>query len=451
MTLKLQNTMKLWDKGTATEKKVEIFTVGNDRELDRVLAKYDVLGSLAHGKMLSKVGIISSNELSALEKALKKILKEIDNNGFEIAAEFEDVHSQVEYLLTNAIGDTGKKIHTGRSRNDQVLVDVKMFLRDEIKEITHLTHQLFTTLLNLSDQYKDIIIPGYTHLQIAMPSSFGLWFGAYAEAFTDDLRMLEAAYEMVNQNPLGSAAGYGSSFPLDREMTTKLLGFKNMHYNVVNAQMARGKTEKFMAFGIAALGATLSKLAMDACLYNSQNFGFISFPDQFTTGSSIMPHKKNPDVFELIRGKCNKIQALPLEITMIINNLPSGYHREFQILKDALFPALEELKSCLQLANLMLENVKVNKEVVNNKLYDYIYSVEVVHQEVAKGLSFRDAYKKVGQVIESGEYVPDKTIHHTHEGSIGNLCNDKIKEKMDQVLASFCFEEYEEALKNLIK
>ena len=442
--------MKLWDKGTATEKKVEIFTVGNDRELDKVLAKYDVLGSLAHGKMLAKVGILSTDELGALEQALKNILKEIEADGFEIAADFEDVHSQVEFLLTQAIGDTGKKIHTGRSRNDQVLVDVKMYLRDEIKEITHLTHQLFDTLLILSDKHKDIVIPGYTHLQIAMPSSFGLWFGAYAEALTDDLKMLEAAYEMVNQNPLGSAAGYGSSFPLDRQMTTELLGFKTMHYNVVNAQMARGKTEKFMAFGISALAATLSKLAMDACLYNSQNFAFISFPDQFTTGSSIMPHKKNPDVFELIRGKCNKIQALPLDITMIINNLPSGYHREFQILKESLFPAIETLKSCLQLANLMLENVKVNAEVIHDNKYDYIYSVEAVHHEIAAGLSFRDAYRKVGQVIENGEYTPDKTIKHTHEGSIGNLCNDKIREKMENTLALFNFDFYEEALQKLV-
>src|SRR5690606_5956361 len=357
--------MKLWDKGTATEKQVEIFTVGNDQELDQVLAKYDVLGSLAHGKMLHKAGILNAQELTELENALKKILKDIEKGNFEITSDFEDVHSQVEYLLTNAIGDTGKKIHTGRSRNDQVLVDVKMYLRDEIKEITELTHQLFTTLQNLSEKHKEVIIPGYTHLQIAMPSSFGLWFGAYAEALTDDLKMLEAAYEMVNQNPLGSAAGYGSSFPLDRQMTTELLGFKTMHYNVVNAQMARGKTEKFMAFGISALAATLSKLAMDACLYNSQNFAFISFPDQFTTGSSIMPHKKNPDVFELIRGKCNQIQALPFDITMITNNLPSGYHREFQILKESLFPAIVELKNCLQLTNLMLKNIKVNEKVVD--------------------------------------------------------------------------------------
>lgn len=443
--------MKLWDKGTATEKQVEIFTVGNDRELDMVLAKYDVLGSLAHGKMLAKAGILTTQELSELEKAIKDILLDIEKGNFEITSEFEDVHSQVEYLLTKAIGDTGKKIHTGRSRNDQVLVDVKMYLRDEIKETTQLTYHLFSTLQNLSEKHKDIIIPGYTHLQIAMPSSFGLWFGAYAEALTDDLKMLEAAYQMVNQNPLGSAAGYGSSFPLDRKMTTHLLGFENMHYNVVNAQMSRGKTEKFMAFGMSALAATLSKLAMDACLYNSQNFGFIAFPDQFTTGSSIMPHKKNPDVFELIRGKCNKIQALPFDITMITNNLPSGYHREFQILKDSLFPAIEVLKSCLELANLMLENIKVNKDIVNNKLYDYIYSVEAVHHEVAAGLSFREAYKKVGQVIEAGEYVPDKKINHTHEGSIGNLCNDKIKEKMDKTIALFNFESYETALEELVK
>lgn len=443
--------MKLWDKGKATEKQVEIFTVGNDRELDKVLAKYDVLGSLAHGKMLQKVGILNSAELAELEEALKSILSTIDKGDFEIAEGFEDIHSQVEYLLTQAIGDTGKKIHTGRSRNDQVLVDVKMYLRDEIKEITELTHQLFSTLLNLSEEHKNVIMPGYTHLQIAMPSSFGLWFGAYAEALTDDLNMLEAAYQMVNQNPLGSAAGYGSSFPLDREMTTRLLGFNTMHYNVVNAQMSRGKTEKFMAFGLAALGATLSKLAMDACLYNSQNFGFITFPDHLTTGSSIMPHKKNPDVFELIRGKCNKIQALPYDLTLITNNLPSGYHREFQILKDSLFPAIEVLKSCLQMADLMLNNIKINTAIVENKLYDYIYSVEAVHHEVSAGLSFREAYKKVGQIIENGQYVPDKTIHHTHEGSIGNLCNDKIKEKMENSLAQFNFTEYERAFAALVK
>ncbi len=443
--------MKLWDKGTATEKQVEIFTVGNDQELDQVLARYDVLGSLAHGKMLEKVGILDKSELAALEKSLKDILLSIDKGEFSIADSFEDIHSQVEYLLTEAIGDIGKKIHTGRSRNDQVLVDIKMYLRDEIKEIATLTHQLFSTLINLSDQYKDVIIPGYTHLQIAMPSSFGLWFGSYAEALTDDLSMLQAAYQMVNQNPLGSAAGYGSSFPLDREMTTRLLGFKTMHYNVVNAQMARGKTEKFMAFGMASLSATLSKLAMDACLYNSQNFGFITFPDHLTTGSSIMPHKKNPDVFELIRGKCNKIQALPLDITLIINNLPSGYHREFQILKDTLFPAIQELKSCLQMADLMLSNIKVNTGIVNDQRYDYIYSVEAVHHEVSAGLSFREAYKRVGQIIEKGEYVPDKTIRHTHEGSIGNLCNEKIREKMENSLTQFNFAQYEKALEDLIK
>lgn len=443
--------MKLWDKGTATEKQVEIFTVGNDQELDQVLARYDVLGSLAHGKMLEKVGILDKSELAALEKSLKDILLSIDKGEFSIADSFEDIHSQVEYLLTEAIGDIGKKIHTGRSRNDQVLVDIKMYLRDEIKEIATLTHQLFSTLINLSDQHKDVIIPGYTHLQIAMPSSFGLWFGSYAEALTDDLSMLQAAYQMVNQNPLGSAAGYGSSFPLDREMTTRLLGFKTMHYNVVNAQMARGKTEKFMAFGMASLSATLSKLAMDACLYNSQNFGFITFPDHLTTGSSIMPHKKNPDVFELIRGKCNKIQALPLDITLIINNLPSGYHREFQILKDTLFPAIQELKSCLQMADLMLSNIKVNTGIVNDQRYDYIYSVEAVHHEVSAGLSFREAYKRVGQIIEKGEYVPDKTIRHTHEGSIGNLCNEKIREKMENSLTQFNFAQYEKALEDLIK
>ncbi len=443
--------MKLWDKGTATEKQVEIFTVGNDQELDQVLARYDVLGSLAHGKMLEKVGILDKSELAALEKSLKDILLSIDKGEFSIADSFEDIHSQVEYLLTEAIGDIGKKIHTGRSRNDQVLVDIKMYLRDEIKEIATLTHQLFSTLINLSDQHKDVIIPGYTHLQIAMPSSFGLWFGSYAEALTDDLNMLQAAYQMVNQNPLGSAAGYGSSFPLDREMTTRLLGFKTMHYNVVNAQMARGKTEKFMAFGMASLSATLSKLAMDACLYNSQNFGFITFPDHLTTGSSIMPHKKNPDVFELIRGKCNKIQALPLDITLIINNLPSGYHREFQILKDTLFPAIQELKSCLQMADLMLSNIKVNTGIVNDQRYDYIYSVEAVHHEVSAGLSFREAYKRVGQIIEKGEYVPDKTIRHTHEGSIGNLCNEKIREKMENSLTQFNFAQYEKALEDLIK
>lgn len=443
--------MKLWDKGTTTEKQVEIFTVGNDQELDQVLAKYDVLGSLAHGKMLEKVGILDKSELVALEKALKDILSSIEKGEFSIADDFEDIHSQVEYLLTASIGDIGKKIHTGRSRNDQVLVDVKMYLRDEIKEITQLTHQLFSTLISLSDEHKDAIMPGYTHLQIAMPSSFGLWFGAYAEALTDDLNMLEAAYQMVNQNPLGSAAGYGSSFPLDREMTTRLLGFNTMHYNVVNAQMARGKTEKFMAFGLAALSATLSKLAMDACLYNSQNFGFITFPDHLTTGSSIMPHKKNPDVFELIRGKCNKIQALPMDLTLIINNLPSGYHREFQILKDTLFPALEELKSCLQMADLMLSNIKVNTDIIQDKRYDYIYSVEAVHHEVSAGLSFREAYKKVGQIIEAGEYTPNKTIHHTHEGSIGNLCNDKIIEKMEKALAQFNFAHYEKALKDLVQ
>lgn len=426
--------MKLWDKGFNTDKKIDIFTVGNDRELDLILAKYDVLGSIAHAKMLHKIEILSEKEIDALEAKLTQILKDIEKGNFKIEDSFEDVHSKVEFLLTESLGNTGKKIHTARSRNDQVLVDMHLYLKDEITEIKHQIKELFNVLIEKADENKNVLLPGYTHLQVAMPSSFGLWFSAYAESLIDDVYFLNAAYKIANQNPLGSAAGYGSSFEIDREYTTKLLGFDTLKYNVVAAQMSRGKTEKALASGICAVAGTLSKFAMDICLYMSQNFNFISFPDELTTGSSIMPHKKNPDVFELIRGKCNALQALPFELTLITNNLPSGYQRDLQLLKESLLPAIQTLKSCLEMLIFSIKNVKVNTNILEDKKYDYLFTVEEVNKLVQNGVAFRDAYKIVGKQVQQGNFNSNKEVNHTHIGSIGNLCLDEIKHKMDKAL-----------------
>jgi len=426
--------MKLWDKGFSTDKKIDMFTVGNDRELDLLLAKYDVIGSIAHAKMLHKIGILSDNEIKALEVELNVILQQIEKGQFIIEDSFEDVHSKVEFLLTEKLGDTGKKIHTARSRNDQVLVDVHLFLKDEIIEIKQQIKTLFDLLISKAKEHKNVLLPGYTHFQVAMPSSFGLWFSAYAESLIDDIYLLNAAYKIADQNPLGSAAGYGSSFNIDRAYTTELLGFETLKYNVVAAQMSRGKTEKAVATGLSAVAGTLAKFAMDICLYMSQNFNFISFPDEFTTGSSIMPHKKNPDVFELIRGKCNALQALPYEMTMITNNLPSGYHRDFQMIKEGLIPGIQTLKSCLEMLTFSMQNVRVNKTILEDKKYDYLFTVEEVNNLVQQGIAFRDAYKIVGAKVEKGEFKPDKKIKHSHLGSIGNLCLDEINNKMNKVL-----------------
>jgi len=426
--------MKLWDKGYSTDKKIDIFTVGNDRELDLVLAKYDVIGSLAHAKMLHKIGLLSKDEIQAVEKELVNILEIIKSGNFIIEDSFEDVHSKVEFLLTEKLGDTGKKIHTARSRNDQVLVDVHLYLKDELDEIKGLTLEFFNLLIKLSDQYKGVLLPGYTHFQIAMPSSFGMWFSAYAESLIDDVYFINAAYKVVDQNPLGSAAGYGSSFPIDRKETTKILDFKTLKFNSVAAQMSRGKTEKSVAFAMSSLAGTMSKFAYDICLYMSQNFEFVSFPDNLTTGSSIMPHKKNPDVFELIRGKCNKIQSLPFELTLITNNLPSGYHRDLQLLKEGLLPAIQSLKSCLEMLIYSLQNIQVNERILDDKKYDLLFSVEEVNELVQNGMPFRDAYKITGAKIEKGEFKPNKRIKHTHLGSVGNLALDQIKIKMQNAL-----------------
>jgi len=424
--------MKLWDKGYSTDKKIDIFTVGNDRELDLVLAKYDVIGSLAHAKMLHKIALLSKEEIDSVEIELNNILESINKGEFIIEDSFEDVHSKVEFLLTEKLGDTGKKIHTARSRNDQVLVDVHLYLKDELEEIKNQVKELFDLLIDLSKKYEKVLLPGYTHLQIAMPSSFGLWFSAYAESLIDDVYFINAAYKVVDQNPLGSAAGYGSSFPIDREDTTKSMGFETLKYNSVAAQMSRGKTEKSVAFAMSSVAGTLSKFAYDICLYMSQNFGFVSFPDELTTGSSIMPHKKNPDVFELIRGKCNKIQALPFELTMISNNLPSGYHRDLQLLKEGLLPAIQTLKSCLEMFTYSLQNIQVNKDILEDSKYDYLFSVEEVNELVQKGTPFRDAYKIVGENIVKGEFKPNKNINHIHIGSVGNLALKEIVVKMEK-------------------
>jgi len=432
--------MKLWQKhNTSVAHLVEKFTVGRDKEFDVLLAKYDVQGSIAHVTMLGETGLMTKEEAARAIDGLNQILAEINEGTFVIDDAVEDVHSQVELMLTQRIGDAGKKIHSGRSRNDQVAVDIKLFLRAEILAIKEEVKSLFDLLISNSEQYKDALLPGYTHLQIAMPSSFGLWFGAYAESLVDDLELLSAAYRVVNKNPLGSGAGYGSSFPLNRTRTTELLSFQTLNYNAVYAQMTRGKAEKFTAIGLAAIAATLSKLSMDGCLYLNQNFGFIAFPPELTTGSSIMPHKKNPDVFELIRAKCNRIQSIPNELTLLLNNLPSGYHRDLQLTKEILFPAIEELKACLQLARLMLQNIQIQKDILNDPKYQYLFSVETVNALVNKGVPFREAYQQVGNDIEKGVFDFDYTkgLHHTHEGSIGNLCNDAIRAEMNKVLGSF--------------
>lgn len=431
---------KIWSKAaTSTSEQVEAFTVGRDKEFDVLLAEYDVLGSLAHTQMLESVGLLSREDRDLIHQELNNILTVIRGGRFVIEKDIEDVHSQVEWMLTQRIGEAGKKIHSGRSRNDQVAVDIKLYLRAQVLHLKDEAHQLFELLIRLSEQYKDKLLPGYTHLQIAMPSSFGLWFGAYAESLVDDLELLAAAYHIVNKNPLGSGAGYGSSFPLDREQTTRLLQFDTLNYNSVYAQMSRGKTEKIVATGLASIAATLSRLAMDCCLYINQNFGFISFPPELTTGSSIMPHKKNPDVFELIRAKCNRIQAAPNELTLLINNLPSGYHRDLQLTKEILFPALEEGKACLQMMRLMLSNIQVKENILNDEKYKYLFSVEAVNELVNKGVPFREAYRQVGDQIDKGAFHFDhrQQLHHTHVGSIGNLANDRIAGEMDKVLAKF--------------
>jgi argininosuccinate lyase len=442
---------KIWEKNTQVDKKIEQFTVGHDREMDAFLAASDVLGSMAHITMLESVGLLKPNELNQLLKELKSIYVDIEAGQFSIEDDVEDVHSQVELLLTRRLGDLGKKIHSGRSRNDQVLVDLKLFTRGEIQKLTERIDTLIEVLLEQSDRYKDVLLPGYTHLQVAMPSSFGLWFAAYAEGLADDLQMMLAAWKITNRNPLGSAAGYGSSFPLNRQLTTDLLGFDTMNFNVVYAQMGRGKMERTVSTAIAAIAATISRLAYDACLYNSQNFGFIKLPDQFTTGSSIMPHKKNPDVFELTRAKCNKLQALPQQITLITNNLPSGYFRDLQIIKEVFLPSFAELNDVLEMTILMMESIIVNENILQNKLYDYLFSVETVNKFTLEGVPFRDAYKQVGLAIEAGNYQPDRELAHTHEGSIGNLCNDKIREYKNDILNGFTFDKVQQAVSEMLK
>lgn len=429
---------------------IEKFTIGKDREMDLYLAKYDVLGSMAHITMLESIGLLKADELKALLAELKSIYAQAEKGEFVIEDGVEDVHSQVEMILTRKLGDIGKKIHSGRSRNDQVLVDLKLFIRDQIKDIAALVKNLFDELITQSNKYKDVLMPGYTHLQVAMPSSFGLWFGAYAEGLVDDMQYLQAAWKITNRNPLGSAAGYGSSFPLNRQMTTDLLGFDSMDYNVVYAQMGRGKTERNVAFSMASIAGTLAKLAYDACMFNSQNFNFVKLPADCTTGSSIMPHKKNPDVFELTRAKCNKLQALPVTVTMIMNNLPVGYFRDLQIIKEAFLPAFDELKDCLQMAAYIINKMEVNEHILDNSIYDPMFSVEEVNRLAKEGMPFRDAYKKVGLDIEAGNFTPNKDIHHTHEGSIGNLCNDKIQALMDDVIAGFKFDKMEKAIGYLL-
>ena len=426
--------MKLWDKGFSTDKKIDIFTVGNDRELDLIIAKYDVIGNIAHAKMLHKIGLLSDDEITSLEKELNNIAKTIEDGTFTIEDTFEDVHSKVEHILTEKLGDTGKKIHTARSRNDQVLVDMHLYLKDELTEIKQLSKAFFDLLIGLSNKYREVLLPGYTHLQVAMPSSFGMWFSAYAESLIDDIYFLNAAEKVTDQNPLGSAAGYGSSFPIDRTLTTELLEFETLKYNSVAAQMGRGKLEKSVAFAMSSIAGTLSKMSMDICLYMSQNFNFVSFPNELTTGSSIMPHKKNPDVFELIRGKCNKLQALPFELTLITSNLPSGYHRDLQLLKEGIVPAIQTLKSCLEMITFSLEQIKVNTTILDDDKYIYLFSVEEVNKLVQNGTPFRDAYKIVGKAIREGDFNPEKTVNHTHEGSINNLCLDEIVEKMEKAL-----------------
>ena len=441
---------KLWEKNTQVDKEIERFTVGRDREMDAYLAKYDILGSMAHITMLESVGLLPEDELKPLLAELKKLYRLAEQGAFIIEDGVEDVHSQVELALTRTLGDTGKKIHSGRSRNDQVLVDLKLFTRDRIRLLTGLISELFDVLIDQSNRYKDVLMPGYTHLQIAMPSSFGLWFAAYAESLADDLQLLLAAYKICNRNPLGSAAGYGSSFPLNRTQTTSLLGFDSMNYNVIYAQMGRGKMERTVAYALAGVAATLSKLAFDACLYNSQNFGFIRLPDAFTTGSSIMPHKKNPDVFELTRAKCNKIQTIPQQITLICNNLPSGYFRDMQVVKEIFIPSFDELDDCLLMTTRMISQIEVSEHLLDDPKYAPIFSVEEVNRLVTEGLPFRDAYRQVGLAIEANHFTPAKQIHHTHEGSIGNLCNDAIVALKQQIVHSFSFKQASEAEQKLL-
>ncbi len=443
--------MKLWDKGIAIDKQIEDFTVGKDRELDVFLAPYDVLGSIAHCQMLQSIGLLTTEELRQLTQALRQIYQQILSGKFVIEEGIEDVHSQVELMLTRQLGDTGKKVHSGRSRNDQVLLDLRLYIRQEIQEIVESTQKLFDRFISLSEQHKEVLLPGYTHTQVAMPSSFGLWFGAYAESLVDDLRLLQAAYSITDQNPLGSAAGYGSSFPLNRTMTTRLLGFHTLSYNVVYAQMGRGKVEKTVSFALASLAGTLGKLASDICLYMSQNFGFISFPDHLTTGSSIMPHKKNPDVFELIRARCNQMQALPGEISMITTNLISGYHRDLQIVKESFIPAFEQMKQILHIAEYSLQHIIIQPHILDDEKYRYLFTVEAVNKEVLAGVPFRDAYRKIGQQIADGTYQPDLKLQHTHEGSMGQLCNQAIQDKMKEVLNLFPFEQARNALSQLLQ
>ncbi len=443
--------MKLWQKDKASLLEVEKFTVGKDQEMDMYLARFDVLGSLAHITMLESIGLLTAAELKLLSVELKNIYKRTESGNFKVEERVEDIHSQVELELTRVLGDVGKKIHSGRSRNDQVLVDVKLFLRTEIREIVEAVNVLFELLLQQSEKYKNHLLPGYTHLQLAMPSSFGLWFGAYAESLVDDIITLESAYRIVNKNPLGSAAGYGSSFPLNRKMTTTLLGFDDLNYNVVYAQMGRGKAERIVASSLSNIASTLAKLSMDACLFLNQNFGFIRFPDELTTGSSIMPHKKNPDVFELIRGRCNQIISLPNDIALLTTNLPSGYHRDMQLLKEKLFPAIQSLKDCIGMAHLMLSNIEVKENILTDEKYKFLFSVEEVNKLVLNGIPFRDAYKQVGNAIEKGAFTYSTELHHTHEGSIGNLCLNEISVMMKNVCQKFAFENIENAERKLLK
>lgn len=443
--------MKLWDKGTSVNKAIEEFTVGKDRELDLFLSTHDILGSMAHVTMLESVGLLEKEELPLLLTELKSLYSVAEKGEFKIDDGVEDVHSQVEFLLTEKLGDLGKKIHSGRSRNDQVLLDLKLFTRDAIKEITETTSILIDNLLNRAEETKDVLMPGYTHLQVAMPSSFGLWFSAYAESLSDDLELLLAAYKITNQNPLGSAAGYGSSFPLNRQMTTDLLGFENMNYNVVYAQMGRGKVEKIVSFALANIAGTLSKLAYDVCLFMSQNFNFVSLPTEFTTGSSIMPHKKNPDVFELTRARCNKLQGVPAQIALIINNLPSGYFRDLQMVKEVFLPSFKEMNDCLNIAGLAIEKMTVNANILNDSKYDYLFSVEEVNKLVLQGVPFREAYKQIGIQIEKGNFSPEKSVNHSHEGSVGNLCLSSIQDKKNRIIKKFLFNKTEEAKSKLLQ
>lgn len=444
--------MKLWQKNTGSKKEVENFTIGRDPEFDIVLAPFDVLGSMAHAIMLEKINLLTADELTALLKGLKEIYAEIEQGQFTIEPGVEDVHSQVEFLLTQRYGEVGKKLHSGRSRNDQVLVDLKLFYRDALKELAETSKELFEILIQLSNKHQMDLMPGYTHTQLAMPSSFGLWFGSFAEGLSEDMELLLTAYKLSNKNPLGSAAGYGSSFPLNRTLTTQLLGFEDLHHNVINAQNSRGKTEKTIAFALSGIAGTLNKLAADVCIFMNQHFGFIGFPDDLTTGSSIMPHKKNPDVFELIRAKTNQIQGIPNTVTLLLTNMTTGYHRDMQLLKEAIFPGIDTLLDCLRMTTYMLKEIKVKSNILQDHFYKHLFSVEVVNQLVIEGMPFRDAYKKVGMDIESDNFTPDQNnVAHTHEGSIGNLCNENITDKMNEVLGQFSFEKTDEQIKKLLE